>query len=144
MRHSCISFILVICVLIQTVALLLHHHHENIPCFKEDITLQCCSGHEDNSCNKNHGQHENEGGHCVLEQLILANDQNSNNTQNAFRCNICMHDHNNQMIQAILLAFRYDFFIPLNKEKGQEPPYLITYHSEYINRIPGLRAPPVA
>lgn len=125
-----------------------HHHHGDLPCFKNHIEQSCCT-HNHNEHGRHTGHHDctshehpEENVSCLFEQALLLNNQNE---KNEHHCDVCLHHHNNHLIQAVLLSYNYEFYIP-DKEKGSDnpPPYLITYYSINVSRISGLRAPPVA
>ena len=125
-----------------------HHHHGGMPCFTWDTEQTCCSHqHEDanhHDCashqHSNH-QHSGEDNCCMFEQVLLLNSQDD---KNEHQCDVCMHNHSSHLIQAVLLSFNYEYFIPDGERIDSPPPYLITYHSIDASRISGLRAPPVA
>ncbi len=162
MKQFCTILLSIIINTIVLIHVLVpHHHHGNLPCFKEDIEQSCCSHHEnagnsshntldntadnnDNNTREHHGcsghQHADDGS-CPLEQVLLLNHQDG---KDEYQCDVCLHHHNNHLLQAILLASNYEFNISFEETEIKEPPYLIQYHSIDASLISGLRAPPTA
>ena len=146
-RLSIIFLSFIISTVILVHVLVPHHHHGGLPCFTWDTEQVCCSHqHEDSDhhdCTSHqHSDHQHSDGEncCMFEQVLLLNGQDE---KNEHQCDVCLHNHTNHLIQAVLLSFRYECFIP-DKERVEKPPYLITYQSIDASRISGLRAPPVA
>ena len=146
-----ISFLsLIISTVILVHVLVPHHYHGGVPCFTWDITEQACCSQEHNAAEYQHDcashQHPDhqlpdEGVCCMFKQALFLNTQDD---KNEHQCDVCMHNHINNLIQAVLLSFNYEYFVPDGGSIGNPPPYLITYHSIDASRISGLRAPPVA
>ena len=159
MHHPCLGFIMIkrlniafLSFIISTGVLVHvlvpHHHHEGMPCFTWDTTEQTCCSHQHDEADHHdcashqHSDHQHPGtnGCCMFEQVILLSNQDE---KNEHQCDVCLHNHTNHLIQAVLLSFTYECFIA-DEERVAKPPYLITYHSIDASRISGLRAPPIA
>ncbi len=142
-RFGTIFLTSIINIIILIHVVIPHHHHGDVPCFKQDIEQSCCSHDHNDSDHHNctsHQHSDKDGSCCMFEKVLLLNGQNE---KNEHQCDVCMHNHNNQLIQAVLLVFKYEFYIP-EGDWTENPPYLITYHSIDASRISGLRAPPIA
>jgi uncharacterized membrane-anchored protein YitT (DUF2179 family) len=147
MKHFGIVFLsLTISTIVLIHVVIPHHHHGDLLCFRNHI--ENCSTHHDEH-EKNAGHHDctsheypGEGVSCLFEQILLPNNQNEKNEHHwdVF----CPYHYNNHLIQSVLLAFNYEFYIPDEGAGIDNPlPYLITYHSINASRISGLRAPPI-
>jgi hypothetical protein len=134
-KIASISLIITVNILLLSVSVVSHHHHDGLPHFAwenqeyehaENETDACCPVEEEEI--------------CIFEQEIVF----FNEIKDDCSCVLCsLHDHPDWFIQAIPFLFAYDFSsVPENLL--QEPPYLISYHSIPVSSAQSLRAPPIA
>lgn len=120
----------------------IHHHHEGIPhvTFHDqahDGNASSCED-EDDYCSHAPVEHDRK---CSLEKEIDVICKVEKDIHAFICCD--SGNHPGLLWQAILLYYTCDLSVLATNEGYRIPPYLIDYLSADVNRIYGLRAPPV-
>lgn len=121
----------IISILMPIVPVIPHHHHaDGRLCMKNDITTDCCKGHQ---------HHDSTHDHCCGDDCVTMHffeqTPNSNDTWSySFAPEVTILFFEPSMIQLLTLS---------NNISGKEPPsYIEHLHGTQLVRAKGLRAPP--
>lgn len=121
-----------------------HHHHDGIPhfsfsAFTNHDDHQTENDHRHNSCCCHHDK-KCDTSSCFLDQEIDIIHEINDDT-----CVVChsAHGYSHWLAEVTLLFYTFDFLQKGDNPPLKRPPYLISYHFEYLNSLPGFRAPPI-
>ncbi|MDR1720151.1 MAG: hypothetical protein LBR67_08575 [Dysgonamonadaceae bacterium] len=145
-RSGSLAILLIINILILTFAVIPHHHHRNLPCFKDDVHQHCMHaglpvGHDaaapDDGCCEHHHDSD-EPVSCAIEDFIIFNDTD---VKDILPYTFCLQFHPDTFLSDLFQATN-PLLIPESLLLFRLPPYLFTYHPLFVNPGSGLRAPP--
>jgi hypothetical protein len=120
-RAISLSFLLFVNMVILAHAVIPHHHHDGIP---------VVAAHQEDDSNKpNHNTEEN--WLLTIVKARLGNEKQ-----------VCQsNDFHFDFLPRLLTLFSDDTIPQINEIEHH--PYILSYHTEFIARSLGLRAPPV-
>lgn len=134
-----LSILLLANIVLLAHAFVPHHHHENIPFC---IGLHCIDSnlaHDSSSdCDPNNHKGNDSSGDCLIDNVYtrITNDRQV----------VDSSDNDYIQLPHFLLLFCSDCCIRISNTEGRQielKPYLYSYHTLFLTRSLGLRAPPV-
>ena len=138
-----LSFLLFANVLLLVHAVFPHHYHEDTGlCF----TFHCRDSKEAHSHENNKPQtHQHEGNPspdiCQIDDVYTTA---NNIIKNTYKAACCEHiDCDCEQVLHLLILNHLNISDFGTELPFQPKPYLVSYHTKYISRSLGLRAPPV-
>jgi len=140
MKKAIALFILLLAnITILVHAFVPHHHHENIPfCISSHCVDSNIAHDSSTSCDPHQHEGNSSSGDCLIDNIYT---RATNDRQV-----LDSGDNDYTQLPHFLLLFCSDCFIKLSNTEAKKielTPYLSSYHTTFVTRSLGLRAPPV-